>query len=228
MRRASRRVAAGRWLAIALLAAGCQEPADRGEATAAADRVPLWTASPPADLGAVTIDHSYAPLLEGDQVIVASSALGCAGLDRRTGRLLWQEEEIRPAAGPSRAGHAAVGGRRCPTARLRCASPHPGAATPAHEDALRRVRAAGVPAIQVLDRAQSAAGAGAAREILAVRLDRSLTRDAVVLLEEGRLLWTWPLPAPPAPRAEPMRLAADRTGAALFHDGRHAALFPLR
>jgi hypothetical protein len=94
-----------------------------------------------------------------------------------------------------------------------------------HDTRRRLARSAGVPAIQVLD----AASAGARQmTILALRLDTSLTRDALAAFEGERLDWIWPIPPPrDPPRAEPMAVAADAKRAVLFFDSRHAALLPL-
>jgi hypothetical protein len=193
---------------------------------------PRWMVSPPAEPGLLTIDHTYAPILSVGEVVLASTALGCTGLDLATGRPRWREP-LDPPNGPVTAGHrASSSGPSCPAPRLHCLSPHAPIEDPwedpgeeVHDTRRRLARAAGVPAIQVL----AAASAGARRmTILALRLDTTLTRDALAAFEGQRLHWIWPIPPPrDQVRAEPMAVAADAERAVLFFDSRHAALFPL-
>jgi hypothetical protein len=65
--------------------------------------------------------------------------------------------------------------------------------------------------------------------VIAVRRDGSLRDDAVAAFDaDGRLLWTWPLPRPQAPRVDPIGLAATGDAVFVFFDGRLAARLPLR
>jgi len=41
----------------------------------------------------------------------------------------------------------------------------------------------------------------------------------------GALAWTWPLPRPDVPRADPVGLLGDGDGFVLFYDGRYVARF---
>ena len=83
-----------------------------------------------------------------------------------------------------------------------------------------------VPAIQVLA-AASAPGAPGAR-YAALRLDATLSHDAVVAFDAGgRVTWSWIIPPPASgPRVNPMALVATRGRAVLFFDGRYAAALP--
>lgn len=161
-----------------------------------------------------TVEHVFAPVLRGDEVIAASSAIGCVGVV--DGEVTWREP-LR-LEGPFTYGHRSPAGPRCPA--LTCRSPHPGEPPPqdAIDPLLARAREAGVEAIAVLDRAGPVA---------ALRGDASLTNDLLVRLDP---VWVWRIPPPAdgAPRAEPMALVADDRRAVLFWDGRHLAAFPLR
>ena len=169
----------------------------------------------PAAEDVATVDHVFAPVLRGDEVVAASSAIGCVGVVG--GDVMWREP-IRAGAGPFAYGHRSIAGPRCPA--LVCRSPHPGEPGPSAEidPLIRRARAQGIEAIAVLDRAGPVA---------ALRGDATLRNDLLVRFDP---VWVWRIPPPQggAPRAEPMALASDPRRAVLFWDGRHLAAFPLR
>jgi hypothetical protein len=78
------------------------------------------------------------------------------------------------------------------------------------------------PGIQVL-----AAVLGNDGAVLVVRLDSSLTRDAIIAYDrEHRIAWAWPLPMPATPRADPIGLAASDQAVFVFHDGQHLTRLP--
>lgn len=161
-----------------------------------------------------TVDHVFAPLVRGEDVIVASSAIGCVGVRVEDGSVRWTEP-LR-VAGPFEHGHGAIAGPRCP-AQVRCVSPHPG--EPERSDDIdplvRRARGAGIDAIAVLDRAGDAA---------ALRGDTSMRRDRVVIFSDPPRVWDIPPPDDQEPRAEPIALAtAGRDRVIVFWDGLHAA-----
>jgi hypothetical protein len=172
-------------------------------------------ASPPAQEVA-TVDHVFAPVVRGDEVIVASSAIGCVGLDAASGAVHWTEP-LR-ATGPFRWGHGGRGGPRCPA--LRCVSPHPGEPPPgdAIDPAVRQASSQGIQAIAVLDRT-TVGGI----TVAAMRGDTTMRHDRVVVFGQELRVWDIPPPENGQPRAEPMALAASRACAFLFWDGRHAA-----
>lgn len=83
-----------------------------------------------------------------------------------------------------------------------------------------------VPAIDVLAAAAAPAAPGALYAVL--RLDTTLTHDAVVAFDPtGRVTWSWIIPPPSSgPRVDPIALVATRDRAVLFFDGRYAAALP--
>jgi len=79
-----------------------------------------------------------------------------------------------------------------------------------------------VPGIQVLAHAFGPGGI----TVLAVRLDRALTRDYIATFDgNGLLLWVWPLPEQPRP--DDVGLAVDGTRVVVFHDGDRLSVVPL-
>jgi len=103
---------------------------------------------------------------------------------------------------------------------VRAIAIHPGVA-PARVDEIGAVaRGPGAPSLP--SHVLAAAWADDGTLVVAVRLDRSLTRDAVVAFAaDGTAAWVWPLPTPQDPRTDPIGLAPAPGGAVIFYDGRY-------
>lgn len=85
-----------------------------------------------------------------------------------------------------------------------------------------------LPGLSVLGAARpGGSGRDASRGAAVVRLDSSLARDYLAAFDVSKVLWVWPLPAPPDPagRGGPVGVAADDESVFVFFDAGRVARF---